>query len=292
METYKIAKSIDFPFLNYNHLQNNLVSVIEYIKGEGYCKNSGEMEIKKQFIEVLNSLQNSNLSFNREIIIEFNNQEHTQKMIENGLLSNENTLNNKHLFPESEQSEIIYKIRTALSLLKTLHNDLYNLINQYISTIYVVKNEGFGGGSVSGYLGFIWLNIQPQWSVIDIAENIYHEFIHNALFIDDMVNCLFPDPLACAEPDGLVTSTILESKRPLDKSYHAANVAVGIMHFYFMLRLNREDKNYLSNFSSTVDEINTKTHLLGNQGKNILQVMNAFKYNPDFNSITETLTKD
>src|SRR5699024_3144858 len=102
--------------------------------------------------------------------------------------------------------------RTALSLLKTLHNDLYNLINQYISTIYVVKNEGFGGGSVSGYLGFIWLNIQPQWSVIDIAENIYHEFIHNALFIDDMVNCLFPDPLACAEPDGLVTSTILESK--------------------------------------------------------------------------------
>src|SRR5699024_1619887 len=94
------------------------------------------------------------------------------------------------------------------------------------------------------------------------------------------------------EPDGLVTSTILESKRPLDKSYHAANVAVGIMHFYFMLRLNREDKNYLSNFSSTVDEINTKTHLLGNQGKNILQVMNAFKYNPDFNSITETLTKD
>lgn len=172
-----------------------------------------------------------------------------------------------------------------------MHEDLYLLIKQHISTLYIIKKDGFGGGSVSGIVGFIWINPQPEWKVLDFAEHIYHEFIHNVLFIDDMVNCIFPDPQACAEPDGLVTSTILKWKRPLDRSYHAACVSIGIMHLYHMLRDTRSDRNFLGDLSITVSELNEKTSLLGDQGILLLNLMNDFVKNPNFNDISRTLQK-
>ncbi|TKI59354.1 hypothetical protein E8L90_17360 [Brevibacillus antibioticus] len=127
--------------------------------------------------------------------------------------------------------------------------------------------------------------------MVDLAEHIYHEFVHNSLFVDDMVNSIFPDPAACAEEDGLVTSTILKIKRPLDRSYHAANVAVSIMHLYYMLRDRRKDRNYFPELAVTLNELNQKTYLLGKQGILILEKLNQFCANPSFEDISRSLRK-
>ena len=67
--------------------------------------------------------------------------------------------------------------------------------------------------------------------MIDYAEAQYHEFIHNSLFLDDLVNSIFPDTKVITTEDALVTSTIPKIKRPLDRSFHSAGVAIGLMHF-------------------------------------------------------------
>ncbi|MGY3716072.1 aKG-HExxH-type peptide beta-hydroxylase [Sutcliffiella cohnii] len=283
------TKKVDFPIFNYKHLQQNLRDVVDYIKGEGYSNSLDEIELKKNYIEVINELQDSQLAFEEDIIIEFNNTKHTEKMLKNELIDEDDLLNNKHLFDKEQQEDIEYRIKTALRVIKSLNENLYTLIKQHISTIYVIKKDGFGGGSVSGMVGFIWLNVQQDWTVIDIAEHLYHEFIHNVLFIDDMVNCIFPDPEACGQPEALVTSPILKWRRPLDRSYHAACVAIGIQHMYFLLRDNREDRNYFKDLSVTISELNEKTSYLGEQGIKILTLLNEFLKVRDFNDITDSL---
>jgi len=285
-------RETNFPFLNYRNIQENFDAVIDYVNGHNFSKSLDGNNKKRYFISALNQLQNSYLDkTEKEIVIDFDSPKHAQSMIENQLFTLEDIENEKHLFNREEQIAIKDKIEKALSILKVLHFDLYDLINQHISTIYVVKKKGYGGGSVSGLLGFIWLNPQPQWSILDFAENLYHEFIHNSLFLDDMVNCIFPDPLACAEEDGLVISTILKVNRPLDKSYHAANVSIGIMHFYYLLGKIPEDRNYFTDLTNTLNGINEKTHLLGEQGLRNLEEMNNFLKIKDFDSITLSLRK-
>ncbi|TYR78276.1 hypothetical protein FZC66_20000 [Priestia megaterium] len=133
------------------------------------------------------------------------------------------------------------------------------------------------------------MNPQPKWTVIDYAEAIYHEFIHQSIFVDDMVNCMFPDPNACAEDDALVTSTILKRKRPLDRSFHAAGVSIGIMHLYYLLNDKIKSKQFFEDLSVTLGEISQKTQYLGEQGIYTLKLMQQFVKEPNFDNITFSL---
>lgn len=158
-----------------------------------------------------------------------------------------------------------------------------------VGSFLILKKKNFGGGSVSNILGMIWLNPQENWSVIDCAEAIYHEFIHQSIFLDDMVNSIFPDADACAEDDALVTSTILKKKRPLDRSYHAAGVSLGVMHLYYMLHDKKGSYQHFDDFKTTIEEINLKTQYLDEHGKYILKEFNKYIENPDYETITSLL---
>ncbi|NPC93214.1 hypothetical protein HOO54_13470 [Bacillus sp. WMMC1349] len=138
-------------------------------------------------------------------------------------------------------------------------------------------------------MGLTWLSPPKTWSVVDYAEAIYHEFIHNSLFLDDMVNSVFPDPKACAEDEALVTSTILKRKRPLDRAYHSACVAVGIMHFYYMLRDFKKLKSFYKPLCKTIEELNNKKQYLGERGIETLKGLNNFIDKQDYKSISQFL---
>lgn len=151
------------------------------------------------------------------------------------MIESEDLEDNKHLFNEDERILINDNINKALKLLKMLHPDLSYLINQLTGTIICFKKSGTGGGTTSCALGLIWLNPHGNWTIVDYADALYHEFTHTSIFIDDMVNCMFLDAKACKEEDAYVTSAILKIKRSLDSAYHAAGVAVALMHFYYMI---------------------------------------------------------
>ncbi|KPC70343.1 hypothetical protein ADL26_17745 [Thermoactinomyces vulgaris] len=118
---------------------------------------------------------------------------------------------------------------------------------------------------------------------------MYHEFIHNSLFLDDMVNTIFPDTEVLGTEDALVTSSILKWKRPLDRSFHSAAVAIALSHFYTMLGDTKKAQSYLPSVEQTVEELNSKTKYLGEQGVLTLNQMNHFLKARDYESLSKFL---
>ncbi|HBO6125208.1 hypothetical protein SA9_01975 [Staphylococcus warneri] len=135
----------------------------------------------------------------------------------------------------------------------------------------------------------IWLNPQNDWNIIDCAEAIYHEFIHQSIFLDDMVNSIFPDANACDQEEALVTSTILKRKRPLDRSFHAAGVSLGVMHLYYLLHDKEKSYQHYDDFKQTIEELNDKTQFLDDHGIYTLQEFNKYIVKPDYEVITKLL---
>ncbi|MDG0790806.1 HEXXH motif-containing putative peptide modification protein [Cohnella ginsengisoli] len=268
------AKS-NFSFLNGDHILSNIDRFIEISQGSP----SGEASStrKERLFASLNALQHSNIPFRNEaILIDFNNHDLLEHLIRDGMLDREDTVSNAHVFEEEDRRIIGDNIAKALSLLQMLQPELHHVMNELIGTIVCFRKPGYGGGSVSSLIGAIWFNPLAKWSVIDYAEALYHEFIHNSLFLDDMVDSVFPDTAIIATEEALVTSTILKIKRPLDRSFHSAAVAIGLMHFYHLLSDYDKISSFKEPLALTISEMNGKLKYLGEQGRIILNEMNQF----------------
>ncbi|CUY00527.1 hypothetical protein [Staphylococcus epidermidis] len=285
-----MTEKFDLPYLNNNHIKQNILELFEFIKDEFGSNLSDSSSLKEKYFESVNKLQITKVPYNQKnIIISFSNEYLQNELLDLGMIDREDLVDNNHIYSEKEQEEIENRIQKALDLIKLLHKDLYELIEILVGSFLILKKKNFGGGSVSNILGMIWLNPQENWSVIDCAEAIYHEFIHQSIFLDDMVNSIFPDADACAEDDALVTSTILKKKRLLDRSYHAAGVSLGVMHLYYMLHDKKGSYQHFDDFKTTIEEINLKTQYLDEHGKYILKEFNKYIENPDYETITSLL---
>ncbi|WP_235824965.1 aKG-HExxH-type peptide beta-hydroxylase [Bacillus salipaludis] len=285
-----LTKGTNFSFLNSTSINNNVDSLINFYFGENTSEQiKDEYQKKELYFKALNNLQESQIPYGQDIKISFDSEELCELLIKHEVITREDTVNNMHVFPQEEREEVIYKIEKGLELIKILHPNLYSLIKRHFGTIYLAKRKGFGGGTVSSLLGLLWLNPPKKWSVIDYAEALYHEFIHNTLFLDDMVNSIFPNPADCYLPEALTTSTILKKKRPIDRSFHAANVSIGIMHLYYMLGDKKKSRMYKEELSKTMSELNERKQFFGERGIEILNEMNKFIKLYDFENITESL---
>ena len=193
MNRTTLEKRTNLTFLNKNIINSNSEELINFYLGEASKETFSDK--KEIFIRSLNALQKTKIPYKKDTIdLVFDNDDLTQHLIDNFMIDIEDVTNNKHIFLPEEREEIIYKVNMALNLIALLHKDLHELIVSHIGAFYFAKKEGFGGGSVSGLVGMIWLNPPSYWNIVDYAEAIYHEFIHNSLFLDDMVNCIFPNP--------------------------------------------------------------------------------------------------
>ncbi|WKB34877.1 hypothetical protein QS257_13605 [Terrilactibacillus sp. S3-3] len=161
--------------------------------------------------------------------------------------------NNKHIFKPNSQIEITDSLEKSFKLLKTFFPDFYYLFNTLIGTIFSFKVRGFGGGSVSRLIGVIWLNPIKNWNIVDIGEQLYHEFIHNAFFIDDMIHGTFPDPNACATEDALVISAIRKQKRPIHLCYFDG--------FFQFGKTQQPSRGYILRISQTLSYMRPRAEL-------------------------------
>ncbi|WP_182725459.1 aKG-HExxH-type peptide beta-hydroxylase, partial [Staphylococcus pasteuri] len=249
-----MTEKFDLPYLNNKHIKNNILELFEFVKDEFGSEVSETANLKEKYFDSINKLQATKVPYSeKNIIINFYDEYLQNELLGLKMIDKEDLVDNQHIYSEEEQEEIENRIQKALNLIKLLHKDLYELIETIVGSFLILKKKNFGGGSVSNILGMIWLNPQKNWSVIDCAEAIYHEFIHQSIFLDDMINSIFPDANACAEDDALVTSTILKRKRPLDRSYHAAGVSLGVMHLYYMLHDKKGSYQHFDDFKTTIE---------------------------------------
>lgn len=285
-DTTTIRKN-DIYFLNGESILSNINSIGKIYKQES---DLSQNSLKEDFFQSLNKLQKFNIPYkDDEIIIKFDDTDILSHLINKKVIEEEDLEGNKHLFNDSEQVVINDNINKALKLLKMLHPDLLYLINQLTGTIICFKKKGTGGGTTSCALGLIWLNPHENWTIIDYADALYHEFTHTSIFIDDMVNRMFIDAKACKEPDAFVTSAILKIKRPLDSAYHAAGVAVALMHFYYMIGDKEKALSFLDPLRKTINELITKKDYLGERGIDTLNGMSYFIESLDYESIQSSL---
>ncbi|CAC7116514.1 Uncharacterised protein [Mycobacteroides abscessus subsp. abscessus] len=160
-----MTEKFDLPYLNNNHIKQNILELFEFIKDEFGSNLSDSSSLKEKYFESVNKLQITKVPYNQKnIIISFSNEYLQNELLDLGMIDREDLVDNNHIYSEKEQEEIENRIQKALDLIKLLHKDLYELIEILVGSFLILKKKNFGGGSVSNILGMIWLNPQENWS--------------------------------------------------------------------------------------------------------------------------------
>jgi HEXXH motif-containing protein len=169
---------------------------------------------------------------------------------------------------------IIADIASARELLRGHDPAWADLLATLVASLILVDADGYFGGSFWHILGTVWMSPRPSWRIVDYAENLLHETVHQAMFLDDMVNSLFaapPDELASGE--ALVTSAIRGTKRPYDYAFHAATVSTELLRFYEQLGGLEQARGFCAGALSTLHELAGKERYLSPRGRVLLARM-------------------
>ena len=176
-----------------------------------------------------------------KIILSFNHTDLVEGLRRAGLLeTSEDYLSaGLHLYKPEDQLNIESKVNAAMDVINKTSPELYLAITQLIGSIafYKAEHVGYAGGSISSALGVIWQDPRAykEFSVSHYAEQIVHEFIHNTLFLVDMVKGLFVDQQKFLKAK--VWSPIRHQLRSYDRTFHACYVSTGKHTFYICYHL-------------------------------------------------------
>ena len=123
-------------------------------------------------------------------------------------------------------------VRDGLWCFRQYFPDTYPVFRHAVPFLILAKKDAHVGGCVSNRIGFVWLAPSSSWTGRDCGEHLYHEYIHQCLFIEDMTRTLFRrDPPAVSEPESMIVSAVRGVPRRYDQSYHSAFVAAGVVEY-------------------------------------------------------------
>ena len=124
-------------------------------------------------------------------------------------------------------------VRDGLQRFRRNFPDTFPVFCNAVPFVLLAKKAAHVGGSVSNRIGFVWLAPSSAWTGQDCGENLYHEFIHQGIFLEDMVRTVFRhDPCAMSEPENMIVSAVRGGlTRRYDQSYHSAFVAAGLVEY-------------------------------------------------------------
>jgi hypothetical protein len=186
--------------------------------------------LKPRFLGALNFLQRACVPCDPDaVIISFENPELLEVMAREAVVEAASLTDDLRFAPH-QQTRIAAAIRDAFHYIRAVDPELHDLIVSVTGTIACVRRAG-SSGSLSSLIGLVWLNPTDEWTIVDYAENIVHEFVHTSIFIEDLVWGVFTKPHFYTPPDSLVTSAILKYPRGFNISFHSVYVAVGLEIF-------------------------------------------------------------
>ena len=135
-------------------------------------------------------------------------------------------------YTETERRRSLPVVRDGLRWFRRSFPATYPVFCKAVPFVLLAKRDGHVSGSVSNRIGLLWLAPSPAWTGQACGENFYHEYIHQCVFLEDMVNTVFNrDGYGMWEPENRVPSAIRGLPRRYDQSFHSAFVAAGIAEF-------------------------------------------------------------
>lgn len=210
--------------------------------------------LKPRFLEALNFLQRACVPSDPDaVIISFENPELLDVMAREAVVGTA-SLTDELRFPPDEQARIARAIRDAFEYIRAVDPELHDLVVSVTGTIACVKRQG-SSGSLSSLIGLVWLNPTEEWTIVDYAENIVHEFVHTSIFIEDLVWGVFTKPHFYTPPDSLVTSAILKYPRGFNISFHSVYVAVGLTIFLRAAHQDERAAEIAAGLAATVPQL-------------------------------------
>ncbi len=244
-----------------------------------------EFDVKKKYIDFLNSFQSVKHSYSEIPYIDFNNTAFGLGLQRAKVFSSEIKDIESVFFDDEEQKAISKNYFEGMSTIESVHTTLLNDINSVVNTVAFYKIPDLGGGSVTCFIGLIWLSPQKNWTPYTYAENMVHETIHQLLFLEDMVYQIFPNPDYFDDKDAVARSSILKIRRPFDKAFHSACVAAGIVYFYEKLGMSERVNEVMPHLKTTVTELlaanermsKKRIPMLSDRGVKLLEFLNQMK---------------
>ena len=184
-------------------------------------------------------------------------------------------------FGASEQTAIARNLTAAMQMLREFEREVPSLVRELVGCLVVAKCAGYAGGSLGNVLGVVWISPQDGWRPVDYAEHLLHETVHQALFLDDMVNGLFTaSPARMAQDDACITSPIRKIKRPFHAAFHAACVAAVLAGFYEQLDIQEKTLEFQRPARQTLAEMQERRHLLTAHGRSVFEALCDSVYPP------------
>lgn len=215
-------------------------------------------EVRQGYLSALHELQGFKFPISmvsREMGYEFGPGAETEAALTK--LIDSDPLPSDWRFEDDSAVEIRAGAEGALDEIAVLDPGLHRGLLVAVAGFIFARRPGLEGGSISALTGPIWLDPGDNWTAETYVENTLHEYTHQCLFLDEMVNTIFakfsiPE---MSTPDALVTSTILRRKRPYDKAYHSAFVANVLAQLYVFRGLKQKAADYLDSTRATTDEL-------------------------------------
>ena len=177
-------------------------------------------------------------------------------------------------YSTEEKYHFEQQFNSAIQLLAEKFPKTYQPLKDLISFIIIGRRKGYEGGTTSNRIGLIWLSPDANWTLSNWVENIIHEYIHNVLFLDDMINSIFlVNTKQLQAEDALAISAIRKEKRGYDKSYHSAFVSYGIINHYLHLEQDANALEFINPLIICISDLITKTKVISENGlKNLYEL--------------------
>lgn len=175
----------------------------------------------------------------------------------------------------AEREQIERNVAAAAEVIAALDPDLFRNMRIVVAGFIFARRPDLEGGSTSALMGPIWLDPKQEWVVDTYVEHMVHEFVHQALFLDEMIRTVFSrfTVIEMSVPEALVTSTILKRRRPYDKAFHSAFVAHALAQLYIAQGNDGKAREYLESTRGTTDELLDRSDFVTANGLALLREM-------------------
>ena len=159
-------------------------------------------------------------------------------------------------YPLGERDTIARAFEAAMATFAEWLPETFASFVAMTGFVILARRAGYSGGTVSNRIGLIWLAPEADWTIEHWVENLVHEFVHNALFLEDMVHgVLVAGADRLEQPDALAISAIRQVRRGYDKAYHSGFVSVTLVEFYERLGMSQRGRPFVSPLLVCVEDL-------------------------------------
>jgi hypothetical protein len=170
----------------------------------------------------------------------------------------------------SQARWVLAQCRQALTLLESVEPELAAGLVELVAALVILVRRRTAGGSSSGALGAIWLSPSARWPIAKWVEMMVHEFVHQSLYLDELVHGLFALPADQLDaPEHRVVSAVRKVPRSYDLAFHAAYV--GYVQRRLYARLGVADPKPAGPLDTTLDGLVRREACLTGHGQQRLR---------------------